>query len=339
MSKQSNDILNKINFGWNLGNYFDCHSGGISTKMSGNKTVDQVVGLWHNPKFNLKCLDNLNNVGVNCLRIPVTWCNFVEYNGKDYLINKDIFARLKQIVDYALALDYVVIIDMHHDDKNWLSITSSEIEFEEVKHEYINLWQQICIEFKNYNHNLIFEGMNELINISNNNEDWIGNDLGYQRVNELCELFVKTVRASGDKNKDRCLMIAPYGAQFHKHALRNFALPNDNNIIVDVHFYGKTIDKEVYIDYFKHLRALLLSNNIPVFVGEIGLKKAYRDRLDIFKVLIGYMKELNLKIALWDNGTDRIFIDRETGKIENQQFLDFVQNLHLNPDYTAKKST
>ena len=327
MTKLTNEILNKINYGWNLGNYFDCHKYGIKTKMSGNKAVDEIVGLWHNPEFNLKCLDNLKSVGVNCLRVPVTWCNFVEYDGKNYILNHDIFAKLKLIVDYAINLNYIVIIDMHHDDKNWLNIATNDEDFEEVKNEYVQMWQQICEEFKNYNHNLVFEGMNELININDNNEDWIGDNLGYKRVNELCDLFVKTVRASGGKNLDRCLMVATYGAQFHKHALKNFVLPNDENVIVDVHFYGKTDDKEIYIDYFKHLRTLLLENNIPVFVGEIGLKRAVSDRLDMFKVLLEYMQELNLKVALWDNGHDRKFVDRKTGKIENVKFVKFAKTL------------
>lgn len=104
-------------------------------------------------------------------------------------------------------------------------------------------------------------------------------------------------------------------------------MQNDKNVIVDVHFYGKTNDKEIYIDYFKHLRTLLLENNIPVFVGEIGLKRAVNDRLDMFKVLLEYMQELNLKVALWDNGHDRKFIDRKTGKIENVKFVKFAKTL------------
>lgn len=336
MSKLTDEILNKINYGWNLGNFFDCHEKGITTKMSGNKTVDEVVKLWHNPNFNLMCLNNLKNAGVNCLRLPVTWCNFVDYNGKNYILNKEIFVRLKQIIDYALNLDYVVIVDMHHDDKNWLNIAASDEEFEEVKNEYTQIWTQICKKFKDYGHNLVFEGMNELINICNGNEDWMGNDLGYKRVNELSDLFVKTVRASGGNNLDRCLMVASYGAQFNKYALKNFVLPNDENIIVDVHFYGKTDDKAIYIDYFKHLRALFLENNIPVFVGEIGLKKSVKDRLDMFKVLLGFMAELNLKVALWDNGSDRKFVDRNTGKIENEQFANYAKSLFCKFNCNAK---
>lgn len=331
MSELTNKILNKINYGWNLGNYFDCYKDEIKIKMSCNKTVEQVINLWHNPVFNLNCLQGLKNIGVNCLRIPVTWCNFVKYKNGKYLLPNEIFDKVKQIVDHAINLDFVVIIDMHHDDKNWLQIASADDVFDEIKNEYTQIWQQICEQFKNYNHNLVFEGMNELINICDKNEDWIGNEIGYKRVNELCELFVKIVRTSGGKNNDRCVMVSPYGAQIHKYALKNFKLPNDDNVIVDIHFYGKTDDKSIYVDYFKHLNTIL-ANNIPIFVGEIGMKKSFKDRFDYLEVLLKYMAELNLKFALWDDGKNRKFIDRSTGKIENSIFMETLTSTLKNTE-------
>ena len=70
-------ILNKINLGWNLGNYLDATDREYKIGYSSNKTVEEVVKLWNNPIFNLQCIDRLKDLGINCIRIPVTWCNFI----------------------------------------------------------------------------------------------------------------------------------------------------------------------------------------------------------------------------------------------------------------------
>ena len=167
--------------------------------------------------------------------------------------------------------------------------------------------------------------MNEVIKITDK-EDWVGSEFYYNRLNELYEIFITTVRKTGGKNADRFLMITPYGAQIHKFALKGFKLPKDNNLIVDVHFYGKTDDKNVYIEYFSYLKQHFIDKNIPLIVGEIGLKKEYKDNFEYLKVLLNYMKELNLKVYLWDNGSSRKFIDRETGLIEHQkEFMNYIK--------------
>lgn len=91
-------------------------------------------------------------------------------------------------------------------------------------------------------------------------------------------------------------------------------------------FMAKLMTKKFTLTILS-IYTLLLENNIPVFVGEIGLKRAVNDRLDMFKVLLEYMQELNLKVALLDNGHDRKFVDRKTGKIENVKFVKFAKTL------------
>lgn len=323
--KDAKNLLSKIKIGWNLGNYLDCNNKDIKIRMSKSKSVEEVVSLWHNPIFNLKCFDSLLKYGINSVRLPVSWCNFIEYKNGKYIINNEIFDKLKEIINYALNLNFIIILNVHHDDKNWLSLSCNESDFIEVKNEFKQVWEQISYEFKDFSYNLIFEGINEVIKITDK-EDWVGSEFYYNRLNELYEIFITTVRKTGGKNADRFLMITPYGAQIHKFALKGFKLPKDNNLIVDVHFYGKTDDKNVYIEYFSYLKQHFIDKNIPLIVGEIGLKKEYKDNFEYLKVLLNYMKELNLKVYLWDNGSSRKFIDRETGLIEHQkEFMNYIK--------------
>ena len=52
-------ILNKISLGWNLGNYLDAHDKKYVIGTNKNKSIKEVVNLWNNPIFNLKCFDTL----------------------------------------------------------------------------------------------------------------------------------------------------------------------------------------------------------------------------------------------------------------------------------------
>lgn len=310
-----NIILNKIKFGWNLGNYFDSHDKKFRWETSKSKTVEYVVNLWHNPVFNFECFDALKNCNINCVRIPITWCNFIDIEKNDIRVSNEFIEYLKELIDEAFKRDFVVIINMHHDDETWLNVSCSHNEFVRVRKRFKNLWKAIAFIFKDYNENLIFEGMNEIIDRSNPDKyDWIGEDKRcFKRLNLLYRIFVKAVRRFSKNNKQRTLIISTYGAQIHKNAIANFKMPKDSNLVVDLHFYSKSTDEEYYEERFKYVKQFFIEKGIPVIVGEIGVKKDCENTLDVLKVYVDYMKKLNLKCVLWDNGKSRKFIDRENG--------------------------
>lgn len=231
---QAHKILNKINIGWNLGNHLDAHNKKYVIGTNGAQTVEQVVNLWKNPKFNLKCFNTFSEHGINCVRIPVTWSNFVSIENNKISISKEIFNYLKEIINYGLSKNFVVILDMHHDDQTWLNIAGTNKEFKKVKNQYVSLWEIIAFEFKDYNENLIFEGMNEVIDRSNKEEyDWWGHkQFLFKRLKVLYKLFIKSVRKFSQNNKERTLMISTYGAQIHHNALKNFKMVKDNNTML-----------------------------------------------------------------------------------------------------------
>lgn len=317
-SKQPS-ILNKINLGWNLGNFLDSHDKSFCWENTKSKNIQNIVNLWHNPIFNLKCLDTLKNKGINCIRIPITWCNFINIYKNNISISRDFISYLTKIIDSAIEKDFVVIIDMHHDDQTWLKISCPRNEFSKICKRYRNLWKIIAYHFKDYSQNLIFEGMNEIVDRSNPNKyDWVGkNKIFFKRLKKLYRIFINSVRRYSSNNKQRTLMISTYGAQIHKNALVNFSAPKDRNIIVDLHYYSNLTNSNEYDDVFKYVKKLLINKNIPIILGEIGVKKGCENTIDVLTAFTNYAKSINLKYILWDNGKSRKFIDREAGNIND----------------------
>ena len=325
--QKAHSVLSKINLGWNLGNYLDATDRKYKIGDNSNKSVAEVVNLWHNPTFNLSCIDTFISLGVNCIRIPVTWCNFIINENNNISISKEVVKHLKNIIDYAINKNLYVILDMHHDDHNWLTVACSNKEFKVIKEHFSKIWQIIAFEFKDYGDNLIFEGMNEIVDRSNKeHHDWIGfKKIFYKRLNKLYSVFVKNVRQFSQNNKERTLMISTYGAQIHDIAIKNFKMTKDDNIILDMHFYSRHNDLEYYEKKFKYVFSKLIKKNIPVILGEIGAKKEAVQDFSILKTYLNFAKQHNIKCVLWDNGSSRSFINRETGEFTHNELKDYLK--------------
>ncbi len=259
-------------------------------------------------------------------RVPVTWYNFVKIENNNLSISLEIINYLKEFINFALKKDFVIIIDMHHDDHTWLNIAGTEKEFKKVKLQYKHIWEIVAREFKNYNENLIFEGMNEIIDRSDSNHsDWWGhNKILFKRLNILYKTFVKTVRKFSMLNKKRTLMISTYGAQIHHNALKHFKMVKDKNIIVDLHHYSIKKDNSYFIEKFEPTFKYLINKNIPIFLGEVGVKKEFIQDFDYIKNYLEFLNLHHIKFALWDNGSDRSFINRETAKFSCNKIKDLL---------------
>jgi len=322
------EVLNKIYMGWNVGNYLDAHDKTYQLGTYNPKSVKQVVNLWHNPVFNLRCIDNLKSIGINCLRLPVTFCNFINLKEGVLSISNEVLDHLKNIIGYAISKDFYVILDMHHDDQTWLNIASDKKHFKEVCKLYGGIWRIVAKELKDFDNHLIFEGMNEVIDRSNAEKpDWVGKKkFLFKNLNKLYELFIKAVRNYSLNNIERTLMISTYGAQIHEIALKNFKLPKDENIIVDVHYYSKHSGAEHFESRFSYVKEYFLKKNIPIIIGECGIKKAYMSDFSILSTYLGFAKNNNLKCVLWDNGSTRRVIDRETSELTYLELLNYLKS-------------
>ena len=142
----SKQIVENIKVGWNLGNSLDSHDTNSSDTETG----------WGNPKTTQQMIDTVKAAGFNAVRIPVTWG---EHMAADGTIDAAWMSRVKEVVDYAYNDGLYVILNVHHDDELWLVPTKDKLESD--KATLTTIWKQICATFQDYDHRLIFEGMNE----------------------------------------------------------------------------------------------------------------------------------------------------------------------------------
>jgi len=265
VNENSMQFVANMGVGWNLGNGLD------------SKGDDETA--WGNPIITKALIDAVSAKGFKTLRVPVTW----QYHmGKfpDYTIEKSWLDRVEEVVNYGLDNDMYVILNIHHDDE-WVIPTYAALDY--TKDQLHKVWTQIANRFKSYNNYLIFETLNEPRMLYSDDE-WSGNPEGYDCVNKLQQVAVDAIRATGEENADRYIMVSPYAASLA--TLNSFVLPSETNIIVSVHCYipynfcladtnyvitwGTDQEKSDLNAVFDNLVDKFIDNGIPVVIGEWG---------------------------------------------------------------------
>lgn len=302
-SMTASEFVRNITVGWNLGNTLDAADGdGLDTETS-----------WGNPKASKKLITTVKKAGFDTVRIPVTWGNHIDANGK---IDSEWLDRVQQVVDYAYDSGMYVILDSHH-DKNW--ITLSEKSCKAVSKKFCYVWKQIAVRFKKYDEHLIFDAMNEP-NTEGSEYQWTGGTDAERKVlNKLYADFVKTIRACGGKNSTRFLMIAPYGASDFYDSMNTLKIPDDDRIIVSVHAYSPysiSLDTDIRLkkftqygkdsidEVFSDINKAYISKGIPVIMGEFGFLNKDNES-ECVKAAQYYLKKANsygIPCCWWDNG-------------------------------------
>lgn len=233
------EFVENMKIGWNLGNTFDAYSdGNIADEMS-------LESYWCKAITTKEMVDAVKAAGFETMRIPVSWHNHVSDDG-NYTISEAWLNRVQEVVDYAMDNDMYIILNIHHDNSTKYMYPSQE--YMEQSKAYVKaIWTQVAKRFADYDEHLILESLNEPRLVDTNYEWWL--DLNNQDcveavkyVNELNQLFVDTVRASGGHNADRYLLVPGYDASLQGATNQYFELPQDtdgnqNKILVEVHAY------------------------------------------------------------------------------------------------------
>jgi aryl-phospho-beta-D-glucosidase BglC (GH1 family) len=331
-SMSSAEIVENISVGWNLGNTLDSYN---------TTTSDTEIG-WGNPKTTKAMFQAVQDAGFNAVRIPVTWG---EHMSEDGTIDADWMARVKEVVDYAYDLGLYVILNVHHDDYLWLTPTSEKLESDQAT--LTKIWGQICSQFQDYDHRLIFEGMNEP-RVVGSAEEWTGGTQeSYTVINQLFQAFVDTVRASGGMNTDRTVIVTTYAQSAEKNAVSGLVVPNDSHVIVSLHIYapwkfcgnedsdadwGTDADKAELDETFQYLSDTFISKGIPVIIDECGAVNKNENtsaRAAWYGYYISAAKKQGIKCFIWDNGEKAdgfALLDRENCTWYYPEIVQAIQN-------------
>ena len=331
-------IVKKIIVGWNLGNTGEATDewtddkgekhGNSQYKEGGANLFTETS--WQSAKTTKAMFTALKNAGFNAVRIPVRWYRHADANMN---INKEWMARVKEIVDYAVSQDMYVVLNSHHD--NWYDRLTPGYNENDIHAKFKTMWTQIANAFKDYDEHLIFAAANEIISVNGTQENWGNpNADNYKFVNNLMQLFVTTVRATGGNNEWRCLMVQPWACNPGFALDSKFTLPTDtkaNRLIVEYHCYdpynyaiGKgqknnqwaqhepsQSDLNAVASNFAKLNAKFVAKGIPCIMAEFGSTQdntyskgdaaADKIRADYHKFIVSEAKKYNIPGFYWDN--------------------------------------
>ena len=337
-------FLKQVGVGWNLGNTFDAIKGGW------NKNADEmtVETSWVGIRTEERMIEALQNAGFTAIRVPASWHDHVDEN---YQISEKWLNRVQEVVDWAYSRGMYVILNIHHDEDQFLPTPAHKDE----SARYIEtIWTQLAARFRDYDDHLILESMNEPRMVNHANEWWFDANnqdcLDSAKVlNELNQLFVDTVRASGGSNATRYLMVPGYDASPTCVLNDYFTLPKDtadNRLIVSVHAYtpysfalempgvstfGTQTQKQEIVSFMNGLYDRYITNGIPVIIGEFGAMVKgdnVQDRVDWTAFYAATAGARNLPVFWWDNnvfsGNGERFglLDRKTCTFPHQQVVD-----------------
>lgn len=315
--EQAQQFSENLSIGWNLGNTFDAYNGyselgaalDLETSWCGAITTKDVI-------------DSIRDAGFTSIRIPVSWHNHV--SGDDFEINSSWMTRVNTVVDYAIEDGLYVIINSHHDVDKSYYYPSDEC-YENSAHYVECIWSQLSETYKDYDEHLIFEPINEPRMVGESNEWWMPADRaktseGIRVINELNQVFVDTVRASGGNNASRYLLIPGYCTSADGVLDNEFKLPEDtvaNRLLVTVHAYtpydfalqmdGRgnftENDKAEIERLMTSLDDKFVSNGIPVVMGEFGAldKNNLEDRIAFTEFYVQTAADHGIPCLWWDN--------------------------------------
>lgn len=316
-------FVENMGAGINIGNSLD--STRLEEYEEGASVKDYEVS-WGNPEISEELFQAIRDAGFSTVRIPVTWDEHIDEDGN---ISEDWISRVREVVDMALAQDLYVILDTHHEE--WLDL---QVEKEdEIIENFRKIWLQIANRFRFYDEKLLFEGMNEP-RLRDSEDEWTaGTEEMQALVNRLNEVFIETVRSTGEGNEDRYLLICPYANRYEYDALKALEVPK-GNIIVSIHFYSPhdfcqeedgtaewsrqdTESVEKIENTFGDMNSLFVQKGVPVIITEFACrdKDNIENRMEWLQLYMEQAEENDIGYIWWDNGSDYRLLDRETCEV------------------------
>ncbi len=319
--------------GWNLGNSLDASP----TETS-----------WGNAPATQELIQQVAAQGFKSIRIPVTWNQYVG-PAPDYTIDPAWLDRVQQVVDWAIDADLYVMLNMHHDSV-W--IRSMPADHDAVLARFNAIWSQIAPRFRDYPNKLHFESINE--------PEFHDADDATQiaLLDELNISFFDIVRGTGGGNATRPLVLPALrtnNSQLYLDALKDTIDElNDPNLIATIHEYGfwpfavnitgvtkfDGAAKDWTMSGLERAYNTLVSNGIPVIIGEIGLLNFSRvdeavqrgEALQFFEHVLSYLQSSGMTYQWWDAGA---FFNRTTFQWDTPELYNYMMECAVGPSSTG----
>lgn len=310
--------VSNIKIGWNLGNTLDSNGTWITSE-----DPKDTETAWGNPVTTPELIQAIKDGGFNAVRVPVTWWQHMDDN---WMVKEAWMNRVEEVVNYVLDAGMYCILNVHHDtgqsDVAWLKADLDN--YEEINTKFASLWTQVAERFNSYDEKLLFAGYNEMLD---KNQSWTSTDeSGYKALNQLAQVFVTTVRATGGNNVARNLIVNTYSSDPGEKTVSNFILPTDqypNHLITEVHVYAPgnftniggeddtsvwTADGERELDeIMTRLNDYFVSKGIPVIIGEFGAhdKDNESEQAKYASYFVKAAKQHNIASFWWFDLIDR----------------------------------
>ena len=283
------EINEKLGRGVNYGNMFEA------------PTETEWGNPWH-PEY----AKMIAELGFNHVRIPIRWEPEARSSASSpYTINATFLNRIKQVVDSVLNNGLMAIINMHHHEALFDNPDGQKARF-------LAQWKQISEFFKDYPDELLFEILNEP-----------HGNLTTDKWNTFAAEALSVIR---EDNLTRVVLIgtAEYGGL---GGLSKLQLPDDDNIILTVHYYNPfhfthqgaewsegadawlgtkwndtETERQVVQNEFAPLKAFEQQQNVPIHIGEFGsYSKADETSRGKWTTYIArYLESLNWSWAYWE---------------------------------------
>lgn len=326
---ESVEFARELGNGWNLGNTLEACEKGSTEKMGLESEI-----YWGNPYTTKEMLEAVKEAGFKSVRIPVTWAQHLDEEGR---IDEKWLSRVGEVVDMVLDCGMYAIINVHHDDAFWL-VTDKENE-EKSSELLRKIWSQIGSYFKDYDERLVFDVMNEPRVVGCETE-WSGIPEHFEVVNNLNEAALRAIRESGGNNGKRYIMIVTYAARYEAKPVKALRLPDDERVLVSIHFYYGTAHESEFYDcerklslkekaemykYFRSFYKAFIKKGYGVVIGEFGwTDRTHLENLsEKAEFFIETANSFGMPCLVWDNGSHFRLFDRATNELEFPEYIKF----------------
>ena len=261
--------------------------------------------------------DEIKKAGFDTIRLPVKWSSRAGAQ-PPYAIDPEFFERVDWCVENALRRDLNLVLNIHHYDEFYDDPDAHE-------ERLIALWRQIAPRYAGRSDKLVFEMLNEP-----------REPVTAERWNATIPKALAAIRES---NPTRAVIIGP--ANWNNiDALAGLELPEDENLIVTVHYYspfefthqgaewsegadkwlgrkwGGTDDEAAIRADLDKAAAWAKEHNKPVFLGEFGAysRAEMESRVKWTKFVRSEAEKRGMSWAYWEFGSGFGAYDPSTGK-------------------------